>query len=68
MVANLNTQMRILACRFVTLPATMRAKKKPIEVVQPADLGVELVPQLVTISVEEPPQRKAGTACCLQAS
>jgi electron transfer flavoprotein beta subunit len=38
----------------------MKAKKKPLESVTPADLGVDPAPRLVTIRVEEPPVRKAG--------
>ena len=38
----------------------MKAKKKPIDVVTPADLGVDIVPRLVTLKVEEPAKRKAG--------
>ena len=38
----------------------MKAKKKPLEKLKPADLGVDLKPRLETISVTEPPARKAG--------
>lgn len=37
--------------RFVTLPNTMRAKKKPIEQITPEALGVDVTPQLVTVQV-----------------
>jgi electron transfer flavoprotein beta subunit len=38
----------------------MKAKKKPMEVVKPADLGVDVVPRLATVTVTEPPKRSAG--------
>jgi electron transfer flavoprotein beta subunit len=38
----------------------MKAKKKPLEKVKPADLGVDLKPRLETVKVTEPPTRKAG--------
>ncbi len=36
---------------FITLPARMRAKKAPIATLTPADLGVDLTPQLITVQV-----------------
>jgi electron transfer flavoprotein beta subunit len=38
----------------------MKAKKKPIEVVKPSDLGIDPSPRLKTLKVVEPPVRKAG--------
>ena len=38
----------------------MKAKKKPIEKLTPADLGVDLAPLLETITVREPPKRVGG--------
>jgi electron transfer flavoprotein beta subunit len=38
----------------------MKAKKKPLAVVKPADLGVDVAPRLSTLKVVEPPKRKAG--------
>lgn len=46
--------------RYATLPNIMKAKKKPMEIVKPADLGVDVTPRLVTVSVSEPPKRSAG--------
>lgn len=43
---------------FCFLP--QKAKKKKIEMVKPSDLGVDLTPRVKTLSVEDPPQRKAG--------
>ncbi|VVD59079.1 Electron transfer flavoprotein subunit beta [Pandoraea sputorum] len=38
----------------------MKAKKKPLETVKPADLGVDVSPRLKTLKVAEPPKRSAG--------
>ena len=38
----------------------MKARKKPIENLKPADLGVDVTPRLKVLKVEEPPKRKAG--------
>jgi electron transfer flavoprotein beta subunit len=46
--------------RYVTLPNIMKAKKKPLENVKPADLGVDVAPRLKTLKVVEPPKRSAG--------
>jgi electron transfer flavoprotein beta subunit len=38
----------------------MKAKKKPLEKLTAADLGVDLKPRLETLKVTEPPTRAAG--------
>lgn len=38
----------------------MKAKRKPVEKLEPTDLGVDLKPILETLKVTEPPQRKGG--------
>jgi electron transfer flavoprotein beta subunit len=38
----------------------MKAKKKPIDTVSPADLGVDVAPRLITLKVEEPAKRQGG--------
>jgi electron transfer flavoprotein beta subunit len=45
----------------VTLPNIMKAKKKTLEVVKPADLGVDVAPRIKTLKVSEPPKRSAGS-------
>jgi hypothetical protein len=52
--------------RYASLPNIMKAKKKPIEKLTAADLGVELKPILETIKVTEPPKRVGGTKVCVQ--
>jgi electron transfer flavoprotein beta subunit len=54
------TDLRLNEPRYVTLPNIMKAKKKPLEVVKPADLGVDVTPRLKTVKVSEPAGRKAG--------
>ena len=58
--AVVTTDLRLNEPRYVTLPNIMKAKKKPLENVKPADLGVDIAPRLKTLKVAEPPQRKAG--------
>ncbi len=52
--------LRLNEPRYASLPNIMKARKKPIDVVKEADLGVDLAPRLTTIRVEEPATRKAG--------
>ncbi|MER2604016.1 MAG: electron transfer flavoprotein subunit beta/FixA family protein [Candidatus Competibacter phosphatis] len=58
--ALVTTDLRLNEPRFVKLPNIMKAKKKPLEVLKPADLGVDVAPRLVTLKVQEPPKRQAG--------
>lgn len=58
--AIVTTDLRLNEPRYVTLPNIMKAKKKPIDVVKPADLGVDPSPRLKTLKVVEPSARKAG--------
>jgi electron transfer flavoprotein beta subunit len=46
--------------RYASLKGIMAAKKKPLAVTDPAKLGVTLTPRVKVLSVEPPPQRKAG--------
>ncbi len=58
--AIITTDLRLNEPRFVKLPNIMKAKKKPLDVLKPADLGVDVAPRLITLSVQEPPKRQAG--------
>ena len=58
--AVVTTDLRLNEPRYVTLPNIMKAKKKPLEVVKPADLGVDVAPRLKTLKVAEPAGRSAG--------
>jgi electron transfer flavoprotein beta subunit len=54
------TDLRLNEPRYATLPNIMKAKKKPLEVVKPDALGVDVTPRLATLKVVEPAKRKGG--------
>ena len=56
----ITVDLRLNEPRYVTLPNIMKAKKKPLEVLAPDALGVDIAPRITTLKVEEPPKRKAG--------
>lgn len=58
--AVVTTDLRLNEPRYVTLPNIMKAKKKPLETLTPAGLGVDVAPRLTTLKVSEPPKRSAG--------
>jgi electron transfer flavoprotein beta subunit len=58
--AIVTTDLRLNEPRYVTLPNIMKAKKKPLDVVKPEDLGVDVAPRLKTLKVVEPAKRSAG--------
>jgi len=59
--AVVTADLRLNEPRYVTLPNIMKAKKKPLEVLKPDALGVDITPRLKTLKVEEPAKRSAGT-------
>jgi electron transfer flavoprotein beta subunit len=58
--AVVSTDLRLNEPRYATLPNIMKAKKKPLDTIKPADLGVDVAPRLSTLKVSEPPKRSAG--------
>src|SRR5947209_2163394 len=58
--AVITTDLRLNEPRYATLPNIMKAKKKPLDVVKPDALGVDVAPRLKTLKVSEPGKRKAG--------
>ncbi|MBL8418502.1 MAG: electron transfer flavoprotein subunit beta/FixA family protein [Dechloromonas sp.] len=58
--AVVSTDLRLNEPRYATLPNIMKAKKKPLDTVKPADLGIDITPRLTTLKVTEPPKRSAG--------
>jgi electron transfer flavoprotein beta subunit len=58
--AVVSVDLRMNEPRYVTLPNIMKAKKKPLETVKPADLGVDPAPRIRTLKVADPPTRQAG--------
>jgi electron transfer flavoprotein beta subunit len=58
--AVVTADLRLNEPRYVTLPNIMKAKKKTLEVIKPADLGVDVSSRIRTLKVSEPPKRGAG--------
>jgi electron transfer flavoprotein beta subunit len=58
--AVVSTDLRLNEPRYASLPNIMKAKRKPIDVLSPDDLGVDVAPRLKLLKVEEPPRRQAG--------
>ena len=58
--AVITVDLRLNEPRYASLPNIMKAKKKPIETLSPADLGVDIAPRLQVLKVVEPPARQAG--------
>ncbi len=56
----ITTDLRLNEPRYASLPNIMKARKKPIETITPADLGIDPAPRLTLVSVAEPPRRVAG--------
>ena len=54
------TDLRLNEPRYATLPNIMKAKKKPLDTLDPAGLGVDVAPRLATLRVVDPPGRKGG--------
>jgi len=58
--AVVTADLRLNEPRYASLPNIMKARKKPIETMKPADLGVDATPRLTVLKVVEPPKRVAG--------
>jgi electron transfer flavoprotein beta subunit len=58
--AVVTTDLRLNEPRYASLPNIMKAKKKQLDIVAIADLGVDPAPRLKTLKVSEPPKRQAG--------
>ncbi|GAA3676153.1 MAG: electron transfer flavoprotein subunit beta/FixA family protein [Acetobacter sp.] len=58
--AIITADLRLNEPRYASLPNIMKAKKKPLETIPAADLGVDMTPRLTVVSVAEPAERKAG--------
>ncbi len=56
----LTTDLRLNEPRYASLPNIMKAKKKPIDMKTPADLGVDTAPRINTVKTYDPPAREAG--------
>ncbi len=58
--AVVTTDLRLNEPRYAKLPEIMKAKKKPLDILEPAALGVDIAPRLTVVKVSEPPVRKGG--------
>ena len=58
--AVITADLRLNEPRYATLPNIMKAKKKPLDTIEAASLGIDLAPKNKVIKVEDPPVRKAG--------
>jgi len=58
--AIITTDLRLNEPRYASLPNIMKAKKKPLDVKEPGDFGVEIKNRLTVLETTEPPKRKAG--------
>ena len=58
--AIITTDLRLNEPRYASLPNIMKAKKKPIDVKTPADLGVDVSARLTVLKTAEPAKRKGG--------
>ena len=58
--AILTCDLRLNTPRFASLPNIMKAKKKPLDIVDVGELGIDITPKIKTLKVTEPASRKAG--------
>ena len=58
--AIITTDLRLNEPRYASLPNIMKAKKKTIDTMSPADLGVDTTPRLKVLGVVEPQKRLEG--------
>jgi electron transfer flavoprotein beta subunit len=58
--AMVTTDLRLNEPRYASLPKIMKANKKPLDVLTPDELGVDLTPTVEILSVEAPAERQAG--------
>jgi electron transfer flavoprotein beta subunit len=58
--AVVTSDLRLNEPRYASLPNIMKAKKKPLDTLTPAELGVDVTPRVKTLKVSPPPERKAG--------
>ncbi len=60
MPAVISVDLRLNEPRYASLPNIMKAKRKPLDTLTPADLGVDPTPRLKVLKVVEPEARGAG--------
>ena len=58
--AIITTDLRLNEPRYASLPNIMKAKQKPVEIITPNDLNIEIKQRLKTLKVTEPPKKTPG--------
>ena len=58
--AVISVDLRLNEPRYASLPNIMKAKKKPVDILKPEDLGIDVTPRLHYLKFEEPAKRQAG--------
>lgn len=58
--AVITSDLRLNEPRYVSLPGLMKARRRPIEVVSVADLGVAVEPRTRVLATAQAPKRKGG--------
>lgn len=58
--AVITTDLRLNEPRYAKLPDIMKAKKKPLDIIEPSELGVDFTPRLEILDVTDPPVREGG--------
>ena len=58
--AIVTSDLRLNEPRYASLPNIMKAKQKPLEVINAEEIGVDMNPRISTIKVSPPPEREAG--------
>lgn len=58
--AVITTDLRLNEPRYASLPGIMKAKKKPLQELSPADLGVDIALKVESVGFEPPAARQAG--------
>ncbi len=58
--AIITTDLRLNEPRYAALPNIMKAKSKPLTIMKPDELGVDLSPRLKIVNVSEPAKRQGG--------
>ncbi len=58
--AVVSTDLRLNQPRFASLPNIMKAKKKPLDVIELASMSIDVNPRIRSVKVTPPPTRAAG--------
>lgn len=58
--AIITTDLRLNDPRYPKLPDIMKAKRKPIDIIEANSLGIDIQPRLKVIEVNDPPAREPG--------